>query len=147
MLFRSRSIVAARDARTKKARQVAQAIRDARAYHWVGLYDVTSAEIVAVAWSGADTPAFPRFPVERGLNGAAVRSGQPVIVQDVRADPRYLTTFETTRAEAIFPVKSPSTGRVLGTIDAESDRVEAFTPEEQSFLSVCSELLLPLWHS
>ena len=144
---RLRSIVATRDTRTTKARQAAQTIRDARGYHWVGLYDVTSTEIIAIAWSGADAPAFPRFPVAQGLNGAAVCSGQPVVVQDVRADSRYLTTFGTTRAEAIFPIKSPSTGEVLGTIDAESDRTEVFTLEDQSFLASCSELLLPLWFS
>ena len=144
---RLRLILAASQERSEKARQAAEAIRDARAYHWVGLYDVTSTEIIVYAWSGAEAPAFPRFPVEQGLNGAAVRLGQPVVVQDVRADSRYLTTFGTTRAEAIFPVKSPATGSVLGTIDAESEEIEAFTPEEQMFLSSCAELLLPLWFS
>jgi GAF domain-containing protein len=142
---RLRSIVAAPETRTEKARRAAEAIRDARAYHWVGLYDVTSSEIVVFAWTGAEAPAFPRFPADRGLNGAAVRSGQPVVVQDVRADSRYLTTFGSTRAEAIFPIQSPVTGKVLGTLDAESDRAEAFTSQERSFLASCSEILLPLW--
>jgi len=138
------SIIAAPDDRARKARLAAEAIRDARGYRWVGLYDVADTEIVAVGWSGAVAPAFPRFPIDQGLNGAAVRSARPVVVQDVRADPRYLTTFGSTGAEAIFPVVS-ATGEVIGTIDAESDRTNAFTAEDDAFLSACARALLPLW--
>jgi putative methionine-R-sulfoxide reductase with GAF domain len=66
-------------------------------------------------------------------------------VQDVSTDPRYLTTFGSTGAEAIFPVVSPSTGKVIGTIDAESDRTNAFTPDDAAFLSECARALSPLW--
>jgi putative methionine-R-sulfoxide reductase with GAF domain len=75
----------------------------------------------------------------------AVRAARPVVVQDVSLAPRYLTTFESTGAEAIFPVVSPSTGEVIGTIDAESDRTNAFTPDDEAFLSACAAVLLPLW--
>ena len=98
-----------------------------------------------VGWSGAVAPAFPRFPKDQGLNGAAVRSARPVVVQDVSADFRYLTTFGSTGAEAIFPVVSSSTGNVIGTIDAESDRTNAFTPADDVFLSACARALLPFW--
>lgn len=127
------------------ARRSAEAIRDARGYRWVGLYDVGPTEIIAVGWSGAAAPAFPRFPIDQGLNGAAVHSTRPVVVQDVSADPRYLTTFESTGSEAIIPVVSSSTGEVIGTIDAESDRTNAFTPDDDVFLSACARALLPLW--
>jgi putative methionine-R-sulfoxide reductase with GAF domain len=55
--------------------------------------------------------------------------------------------FGSTGAEAIFPVVSPSTGEVIGTIDVESDRKNAFTPEDDAFLSDCARVLLPLWLS
>lgn len=139
-----RSIIAAPEERPHRARRAAEAIRDARGYRWVGLYDVTAAEIVAVGWSGTVAPAFPRFPIDQGLNGAAVRSARPVVVQDVSADPRYLTTFGSTGAEAIFPVLSSSTREVIGTIDAESDRTNSFTPDDEAFLSSCARALLPL---
>jgi len=145
LLEQLRSIIAAPDERSRRARQAAEAIRDARGYRWVGLYDVTADEIVAVGWSGSVAPAFPRFPRDRGLNGAAVRSARPIVVQDVSADFRYLTTFGSTGAEAIFPVVSSSTGEVIRTIDAESDRTNAFTPDDDVFLSACARALLPLW--
>jgi len=142
---RLRSIVSADEERTQRVRRAAESLRDARAYRWVGLYDVTPTEVIAVAWTGAIAPAFPRFPVSQGLNGAAVRSGRPVIVQDVTADPRYLTTFGSTKAEAIFPIVSPATGQVIGTIDVESERINAFTAEDNLFLQACADLQLPLW--
>lgn len=111
-LERLRSLASSSADRMIKAREVAELIRAARGYHWVGLYDVTSTEIAVFAWTGTQVPAFPRFPITRGINGAAVSLGRPVIVQDVTQDPRYLTTFGATRAEAIFVIASPTDGRI-----------------------------------
>ena len=89
--------------RVAKARALAKALKQARAHHWVELYDVTPTHIRAIAWTGGVAPAFPGFPRSQGLNGAAVASGQPLVVQDVTQDPRWLTTFSTSKAEAISP--------------------------------------------
>ena len=140
-----RKIASAVTDRSTRARESAELIRGARGFHWVGLYDVTPTEIVAIAWTGTNPPAFPRFPVTHGLNGAAVAARHNVVVQDVAADPRYLTTFGSTRAEAIFVVTSQTDGRVLGTIDVESDRPNAFTTDDEAFLRSCAETLAPLW--
>jgi GAF domain-containing protein len=126
------------------AREAAEVIRRARNYRWVGLYDVTDTEVAAIAWTGDIAPAFPRFPRTQGLNGAAVASGDVVISQDVTRDARYLTAFATTGSEGIAPVISDD-GRVVGTIDVESDRVNAFTEEDEVFLRRCAVALAPLW--
>jgi GAF domain-containing protein len=117
------------------AARAAEEIRRAGGYRWVGIYTVLEREIAVVAWSGPGAPTHPRFPRERGLNGAAVRTGEPIVVQDVAADPRYLPTLGGTRAEAIVPVRSPSSGAVVGTIDVESDRVGAFTDADRALLA------------
>ena len=129
--------------RLPKARALAEALRQARAYHWVGLYDVTATQITAIAWTGELTPAYPSFPRSQGLNGAAVASGRALVVQDVTQDPRWLTTFGTSQAEAIFPVTLRD--RVVGTIDVESDRVGAFTQVDEEFLAGAADVLRPLW--
>ena len=131
--------------RSIRAHEAAELIRAARNFHWVGLYDVTPTEIVAIAWTGANAPTFPRFPISQGLNGAAVTSRQNVVVQDVTKDSRYLTTFGSTRAEAIFVIASSINGRVVGTIDVESERTKAFTLDDETFLGRCAEVLKPLW--
>jgi GAF domain-containing protein len=147
ILERLRRLALSSTDRAGKAQEAAELVRAARNYHWVGLYDVSPTEIAAIAWTGATAPAFPRFPVTRGLNGAAVASRRPVVVQDVTRDPRYLTTFGSTRAEAVFVVASSSDGRIIGTIDVESGRPNAFTPEDEAFLGSCAEALVPLWSS
>jgi len=129
--------------RAARAKEAAEQIRIGRGFHWVGLYDVSASEIRAIAWTGEAAPAFPPFPITQGLNGAAVAAGQAVICNDVRNDPRYLTTFGATRAEAIVPVRSRR--RIVGTIDVESERVNAFSPEDEHFLVMCAAALEPLW--
>jgi L-methionine (R)-S-oxide reductase len=129
--------------RVAKARAVAEALQHAGGYHWVGLYDVDATHIRAIAWTGAVAPAFPSFLRSQGLNGAAVASGQALVVQDVTRDSRWLTTFGTSKAEAIFPVTLH--GVVVGTIDVESDRIGAFTAADESLLRRAAEVLQPLW--
>jgi GAF domain-containing protein len=137
------AIAARDDDRTARASDAAECIRRAGDFHWVGLYDVRSTEICAIAWTGPNPPAFPAFPKTQGLNGAAVADGYPLVVNDVRSDPRYLTTFGTTRAEAIIPVRLGD--RIAGTIDVESDRVNAFSSDHAQFLRRCAAALAPLW--
>jgi L-methionine (R)-S-oxide reductase len=97
-----------------------------------------------IAWSGPQAPAYPRFPITKRLNGASVASRRPVIVQDVASDPRYLTTIGGTRGEMIQPVIDKS-GVVVGTIDVESDRVNAFSSRDEELLALCAKNLLWLW--
>jgi len=143
-LSQLQAILSSSLARPAKAQALAEAIREARGYHWVGLYDVGPDEIVAIAWTGPTPPAFPRFPLARGLNGAAVAARAPVVVQDVSQDPRWLTTFGTTRAEAIFPV-SNAAGAVVGTIDVESEQVGVFGPADEAFLAAAADVLRGFW--
>ena len=138
-----RTILDGRVDRVARARAVAEALLQARGYHWVGLYDVTTTHIRAIAWTGALAPAFPTFPRSQGLNGAAIAAGRALVVQDVAKDPRWLTTFSTTKAEAIFPVTID--GTTVGTIDVESDRVGAFTSSDEDFLTGAAMMLRPLW--
>ena len=43
-----------------------------------------------------------------------------VVVNDVTADPRYLTAFASTLSEAIIPVLNPDMGTVVATLDMEA---------------------------
>jgi GAF domain-containing protein len=132
------------DARSVKAQCAAAVIRALGPYRWVGLYDVLAAEIAVIAWDGPEPPTHPRFPVTKGLNGAAVATRKPVIVQDVAQDPRYLTTIGGTRGEMIQPVLNTA-GTVIGTIDVESERVNAFAARDEQILAACAKRLLWLW--
>ena len=104
-------------------RRAAEAIRRSGDYRWVGIYAVDADEIRALAWTG-DAPAHPRFPRDRGLCGAAAAQQRTVVADDVRTDPRYLTTFGDTRSEIVVPIERD--GEVVGLIDVESDQLAAF---------------------
>jgi L-methionine (R)-S-oxide reductase len=145
VMHRLAAIATRTDERATRAKEAAECICIARNFGWVGLYDVTASEIRAIAWTGTSPPAFPTFPRTQGLNGAAVATGRPVIVNDVRKDPRYLTTFSATLSEAVVPVRSGS--RIAGTIDVESDRLNAFSVDDEQFLEQCAVTLEPLWSS
>lgn len=124
--------------RERRAAGVARAIRRAGSYRWVGLYEVTEDEIVNLAFDGLGAPTHPRFPITQGLSGAAVASGETVLVGDVSKDPRYLTAFGSTRSEIIVPIVGRVGRKVVGTIDVESERVDAFTEEDRAILERCA---------
>lgn len=140
-----RSIMAGMGTRQEKARRAASAIGQAGPYRWVGLYDVGPTDIEVIGWAGPSAPSHPTFSRNQGLNGAAVVSGQSIIVQDVKRDPRYLSTLGSTRAEMIMPVRPRPGGEVVGTIDVESEQVNSFADRDRALLSACTEALTDLW--
>jgi L-methionine (R)-S-oxide reductase len=126
------------------AKRIADWIAAKRHYRWVGLYEVTPTEIGMIACTGTTPPAFPRFPASRGLCGAAVATKSVVNVGNVQEDPRWLTTFGTTRSEIIVPVLIRS-AQIVGLIDVESDQLNAFSEDDKRFLAKCATLLTPLF--
>jgi L-methionine (R)-S-oxide reductase len=130
-------------ARALRAATVAAAIRRFGSYRWVGLYDVGREQISLLAWDGPAAPAHPRFPRTDGRCGAAVAARRPVVVGDVAADARYLTTHATTRSEIVVPVIAA--GVPVGLVDVESERANAFGPADERLLERCAALISPLW--
>jgi L-methionine (R)-S-oxide reductase len=124
----------------KRMREVAEMIRAARDYRWVGIYKIVKEEFVVMAGTGDEPPAYPRFPITQGLCGAALESRKPVVVGDVRRDPRYLPTFHTTRSEIIVPMVNEDKD-IRGMLDAESDKAHAFADEDRQFLERAAGLI------
>ena len=80
-----------------------------------------------------------RLPLEKGIAGAVVREGQPLIVNDVRADPRWsseqdkLTDF-TSRAILCVPLISKE--KVIGALELVNKRDgQPFQEDELNLLS------------
>jgi putative methionine-R-sulfoxide reductase with GAF domain len=138
------ALVASSEDRFTKARELARIIRGHGQYRWVGVYDVGLEEVAILSWSGPGAPAHPTFSINRGLTASVIREKRPVIVGDVRNDCRYLTAFGSTLSEAIIPVLDHSTA-VIGTIDVESERANAFSDVDRYFLEQCAKAALPLW--
>jgi putative methionine-R-sulfoxide reductase with GAF domain len=147
------SIVTGGESRPERARKLAEAVRNLRNYRWTGVYDVGCETVSIVAYSSASSgaysgpgaPAYPSFPITKGLTGAAIRERATVVVGDVRTDPRYLTAFGNTLSEIIVPILDPQNGSVIGTIDVESENANAFSAGDQQLLEECARAALPLW--
>jgi GAF domain-containing protein len=132
--------------RRSKAARVTEAIRAAGAYRWVGMYDVDMQRglVSNVAWSGPAAPTYPTFPVTKGLTSRAIAEKRTVNVGNVANDPGYLTALDSTRSEMIVPVLD-ATGSVIGTLDVESERRNAFDPAAQGLLEECARVLVAFW--
>jgi L-methionine (R)-S-oxide reductase len=122
----------------------AEMIRAACDYRWVGIYKIVRGDFVIVAKTGECPPAYPRFPMTQGLAGAAVESKQAIMVADVHKDPRYLPTFGSTQSEIVVPVIAES-GKVVGLIDVESEKLNAFTEDDRDFLEHAAFLIARAW--
>jgi L-methionine (R)-S-oxide reductase len=142
------AITSTSDDRTAALQSVADTIRQSGDYRWVGLYDIDHAVgmVRNLVYSGTGAPAYPQFPIHKGLTGSAVAERRTVNVGDVTTDTRYLTAFGSTRSEIIVPIFDQTKQTVLGTIDIESELPNAFSVEVQSLLERCADVIGRLWH-
>jgi putative methionine-R-sulfoxide reductase with GAF domain len=133
--------------RTAKAVRIVQALRAAGHYRWVGIYDVDlqSGTVSNVAWDGPNAPAFPTFRSSEGLTSRTIAEKKTVNVGNVAAAPQYLVALHSTRSEIIVPVMNERNETVVGTIDVESEKLNAFDSKAQSFLEECATVLRPFW--
>jgi L-methionine (R)-S-oxide reductase len=119
---------------------MAEMIRAACDYRWVGIYKIMRGDFVIVAKTGECPPAYPRFPVTQGLAAAAVESKKSILVADVHKDPRYLPTFGSTQSEIVVPIITESE-KVVGFMNVESEKLDAFTETDRDFLEHAAYLI------
>jgi len=127
--------------------RIADFLKKSGDYRWVGLYEVDHAAglVKNIVWSGPEAPSYPVFPLTKGLTGSAISFARTVNIGDVASDPRYLTALGSTRSEIIVPVFDVSGKIVIGTLDVESERENAFNAATQSLLELCAKTIQPLW--
>jgi sigma-B regulation protein RsbU (phosphoserine phosphatase) len=73
-----------------------------------------------------------RLGIGEGLVGAAVADGQPILVNDVHADRRYVEVVPGSNAELVVPLRRK--GRVIGALNLLSDTVGQFTETDEMLL-------------
>jgi L-methionine (R)-S-oxide reductase len=110
-------------------------------YSWTGFYMLDPhdpATLVLGPFVGEPTPHV-RIPVTQGICGAAVATGQTVIVDDVNADPRYLSCSIRTKSEIVVPIFAR--GEVIGEIDIDSHDAAAFRELDQRLLEAVAAIV------
>ncbi len=72
------------------------------------------------------------IPLGEGITGTAAATRMPVVVDDVRADGRYLNSLDAVRSELAVPMIAR--GKLVGVIDAQCTKVKAYTEHDRSLL-------------
>jgi putative methionine-R-sulfoxide reductase with GAF domain len=111
--------------------QAVEILYDQRRYFWVGIYLVAGERVVRQAFRGPVPPCHS-FAFGKGNVGTVGESGFLKVIPDVSSDPTYSMCFLETKSEIVLPIKI--VGRVLGVIDVESDRPDAFGPLDRILL-------------
>jgi len=73
-----------------------------------------------------------RIGLGEGLVGTAAQRREPVLVADVRSDPRYLSAVDAVRAELAVPMIARQ--KLVGVIDVQSTREGAYGEYDRSML-------------
>ncbi|MFZ1086311.1 MAG: GAF domain-containing protein [Terracidiphilus sp.] len=110
-------------------------------YNWTGLYWLDPHDpqtLVLGGFVGEPTPHV-RIPVTQGICGAAVATGETVVVDDVHADPRYLSCSIKTKSEIVVPITAH--GKVVGEIDIDSHLPAAFAEIDRLFLEEVARIV------
>jgi len=121
--------------------QVAQRLHEAMTrYNWVGFYlmDTFSHDALVLGpYAGSFMPTL-RIPLDKGLCGAAATSGKSIVVNNVKADPRYMGS-DLVKANMVVPILAKK--RVMAELCIESYFADTFTLPEQKFIESCAALV------
>ncbi len=120
---------------------VEAAARSLPHFSWTGFYmlDPTDHEVLVLGPFVGDPTPHVRIPVTQGICGAAVVSGETVIVDDVGSDPRYLSCSIETKSEIVVPIYA--NGTVVGEIDIDSHDPAAFKDDDRVFLEEVARIV------
>ncbi|MGD9145995.1 MAG: GAF domain-containing protein [Anaerolineae bacterium] len=85
----------------------------------------------------ADGEIFPprasfRVPLGKGITGRVARTGQPLRVADVSAEPDYIAGYADTLSELCVPLRIGE--RVIGVLDVQSTQLDAFSESDERLL-------------
>ena len=114
---------------------------DAR-FDWTGFYRVVAPGLLKIGpYQGGH--GCLTIPFERGVCGAAARTGRTQIVPDVDAFPGHIACASSTRSELVVPVRNAA-GALLAVLDIDSDRPDAFTEADARALeAILAEVFAP----
>lgn len=102
-------------------------------FDWTGFYRVTEPGVLKIGpYQGGHGCLV--IPFERGVCGAAARTGQVQLVPDVDAFPGHIACSASTRSELVLPVFDAA-GDVIGVLDIDSNQPGAFTEEDARALA------------
>ena len=73
-----------------------------------------------------------RLPLGEGVVGAAVQEGRPILVNDIRREPRYKGPLRNMLSQLAVPMRRK--GKVIGALNLLNEVEGAFTPQDEALL-------------
>ncbi|CAM5512143.1 Putative GAF sensor protein OS=Tsukamurella paurometabola (strain ATCC 8368 / DSM / CCUG 35730/ CIP 100753 / JCM 10117 / KCTC 9821 / NBRC 16120 / NCIMB 702349 / NCTC 13040) OX=521096 GN=Tpau_0178 PE=3 SV=1 [Tsukamurella paurometabola] len=106
--------------------------------NWVGFYFFDGTELVVGPFQGL--PACIRIPLDRGVCGAAARTGRTQRVDDVHAVADHIACDGATNSELVVPLVRD--GELIGVFDLDSEKPARFTDDDQRGLEAIAAVYL-----
>jgi GAF domain-containing protein len=101
-------------------------------FDWTGFYRVVRPGLLKIGpYQGGHGCLV--IPFDRGVCGRAARTGEVQIVPDVHTVSDHIACSASTRSEIVLPVRDRD-GALLGVLDIDSDRPDAFGPSDAAGL-------------
>ena len=103
-------------------------------YFWVGFYivdPVKENELVIGPYQG--TLGCLRISFDRGVCGAAAKTGKTQIVEDVNAFPGHIACDSQTNSEIVVPVFNKK-GELIAVFDVDSSKLSTFDETDKLWL-------------
>ena len=100
--------------------------------NWAGFYRVKNGELILGPFQGK--VACMHISFERGVCGAAYRTGSTTVVDNVHEFPGHIACDSASNSEIVIPVHGADRS-VIGVLDVDSPVLSRFKDEEISFLT------------
>ncbi len=105
--------------------------------NWAGFYRMVDGELVLGPFQGK--AACIRIPLDKGVCGAAARTGEVQCVDDVHAFPGHIACDADSRSELVAPVLR--SGKVIAVIDLDSPIPSRFDDQDIAGIAALAELI------
>lgn len=105
--------------------------------NWTGFYRMVGGELVLGPFAGR--PACIRIPLGVGVCGAAAKTGETQLVEDVHAFPGHIACDARSRSELVVPIVRE--GAVVGVIDLDSPDLARFDEEDRKGIEALAGML------
>lgn len=108
--------------------------KDVETYDWVGFYfkNGDKRELILKAYAGEPTDHII-IPFGKGICGQVAESNQNFVVDDVAAQDNYIACSIYVKSEVVIPLFVG--GQNIGQIDIDSHTKNAFSKEDEDFLT------------
>ena len=109
-------------------------------YDWVGFYfsNFDTKKLKLKAFCG-DPTEHVSIPFGKGICGQVALTNKNFIVPDVKEQDNYISCNSNVRSELVVPLFFE--GRNIGQIDIDSNKIDAFSKEDENLLVLCCDFI------